>query len=52
MNDERAETMLKLLTEIRDLQKQSFDRQNRFLWISIPIFAVLCIQTTLLLVVR
>lgn len=50
MNDERAEAMIKLLTELRDLQKQSFDRQNRFLWVSIPIFAVLCIQTTLLLV--
>lgn len=49
MNDEREENLLKLLAEIRDVQRESLDRQNRFLWISIPIFAVLCIQTTLLL---
>lgn len=44
-----ADEMVRLLTEIRDIQRDSLERQNRFLWISIPIFAVLCIQATLLL---
>ncbi len=43
------EEVVALLKEIRDVQKESLDRQNRFLWVSIPIFAVLVIQATLLL---
>jgi hypothetical protein len=39
-----------LLKEIRDLQREELDRQNRFLWVLVPIFAILCIQTVLLLV--
>lgn len=44
------EDLAVLLKEIRDLQRESLDRQGRFLWILIPIFAVLCVQTVLLLV--
>jgi hypothetical protein len=44
-----AEDTNKLLKEIRDLQRDSLDRQNRFLWILLPIFAVLCIQTAFFL---
>lgn len=43
------EDTVKLLTEIRDLQREALDRQNRFLWVLVPIFAVLCIQTVLTL---
>ena len=39
-----------LLKEIRDLQREALDRQRSFLWILIPIFAVLCVQAVLLLV--
>jgi hypothetical protein len=49
---EQAETEqgdTKLREEIRDLMVESLDRQNRFLWILVPIFAVLCIQTVLLI---
>lgn len=45
------EEVVKLLTEIRDLQVQALDRQNRFLWILVPIFAVLCVEVALMLVV-
>ena len=45
------EKVVKLLTEIRDLQVQALDRQNRFLWILVPIFAVLCVGVALMLVV-
>lgn len=44
-----SEDTNKLLREIRDLQRESLDRQSRFLWILLPIFAVLCIQTALFL---
>ena len=44
------ESLAVLLKEIRDLQRETLDRQSRFLWILIPIFAVLCVQTVLLLV--
>lgn len=40
---------IKLLAEIRDLQREALDRQTRFLWVLVPIFAVLCIQTVLTL---
>jgi hypothetical protein len=46
---EPRDEVVALLREIRDVQKESLDRQNRFLWVSIPIFAVLVIQATLLL---
>lgn len=39
--------MSELLKEIRDLQREALDRQNRFLWVLVPIFAILCIQTVL-----
>ena len=39
-----------LLKEIRDLQRDELDRQTRFLWVLVPIFAILCIQTVLLIV--
>jgi hypothetical protein len=42
--------MTKLLQEIRDLQREALDRQTRFLWVLVPIFAVLCVQTVLTLV--
>ena len=44
------EDMTKLLTEIRDLQREALDRQTRFLWVLVPIFAILCVQTVLSLV--
>lgn len=47
--DDNKDEMVALLKEIRDVQRESLDRQNRFLWVSIPIFAVLCIQVTLAL---
>lgn len=42
--------MEKILQEIRDAHREALDRQNRFLWILVPIFAVLCIQTALTLI--
>lgn len=42
--------MVGLLKEIRDLQREALDRQTRFLWILVPIFAVLCVQVVLMLV--
>jgi hypothetical protein len=41
------EEMVGLLKEIRDLQRESLDRQTRFLWILLPIFAVLVVQVVL-----
>ena len=52
MNEERADAMIKLLSEVRDLQRETLDRQNRFLWMTVPIFAVLCVQAVLLIVMR
>ncbi|MEQ9321455.1 MAG: hypothetical protein RIF41_19985 [Polyangiaceae bacterium] len=43
------EETTKILAEIRDLQREALDRQTRFLWVLVPIFAVLCIQTVLTL---
>lgn len=48
-DQDKKDELLVVLKEIRDLQRESLDRQNRFLWVSIPIFAVLCIQVTLAL---
>ena len=48
-DQDKKDEMLVVLKEIRDLQRESLDRQNRFLWVSIPIFAVLCVQATLAL---
>jgi hypothetical protein len=48
MSDE--EQTNKLLTELRDLQRTAVDLQRRFLWVLVPVFAILCIQTVLLLV--
>jgi hypothetical protein len=48
-DQDKKDELLAVLKEIRDLQRESLDRQNRFLWVSIPIFAVLCIQVTLAL---
>jgi hypothetical protein len=42
--------MVGVLKEIRELQRESLDRQNRFLWVLIPIFAVLAVQVVLALV--
>jgi hypothetical protein len=47
-DDESAQ----LLKEIRDLQRDAAERQTRFLFILIPIFAILCVQTVLLLFIR
>lgn len=33
--------MLKLLTEIRDIQKKQLEQQARFLWVLLPIFAAI-----------
>jgi hypothetical protein len=44
------EDMTALLTEIRNLQREALDRQNRFLWVLVPIFAILCIQVVLQLI--
>lgn len=46
---EKNDELVALVKEIRDLQKESLDRQNRFLWVTIPIFAVLCVQAVLLI---
>ncbi|HNS98132.1 MAG TPA: hypothetical protein PLJ27_11860 [Polyangiaceae bacterium] len=48
-NKESNDATVALLREIRDIQKESLDWQRRFLWILIPIFAVLVVQATLLL---
>ena len=45
-----SDESVKLLEEIRDLQREALDRQTRFLWVLVPIFAVLCIQTVLTLI--
>jgi hypothetical protein len=42
--------MTQVLKEIRDLQREGLDKQTRFLWILVPIFAVLCVQTVLFLI--
>jgi hypothetical protein len=49
MTDEHAQQMIALLTELRATQKESFERQSRLVWVAIPIFAVLCVQTVLLI---
>ncbi len=41
--------MLAVLRDIRDAQRESTERQGRFMWLLIPIFALLCIQVVLLL---
>jgi len=41
--------LLAVLREILDTQRQSSERQARFLWLLIPIFALLCVQVVLLL---
>lgn len=41
--------LLAVLREIRDTQRESAERQARFLWLLIPIFALLCVQVVLLL---
>ncbi len=46
MADDDANQLLK---EIRDLQREALDRQARFLWVLVPIFAILCVQTVLVL---
>lgn len=42
--------MLGVLREIRDIQREGAERQARFMWILIPIFALLCVQIVLQLV--
>jgi hypothetical protein len=49
MTDEHAQQMIALLTELRATQKESYERQSRLVWVAIPIFAVLCVQTVLLI---
>lgn len=46
----QLDDVVKVLHEICDMQRQSLDRQSQFLWMLLPIFAVLCVQTILLLV--
>jgi hypothetical protein len=47
---EQAVDVLAVLKEIRDMQRQSLERQAQFLWIVLPIFAILCVQTILELI--
>lgn len=42
--------MLSALSEIRDLQREATERQARFMWLLIPIFALPCIQIVLELI--
>lgn len=42
--------MTQVLKEIRDLQREAIVKQAQFLWILVPIFAVLCVQAVLILV--
>jgi hypothetical protein len=49
MTEEQAQQMITLLTELKATQRESFERASRLVWVAIPIFAVLCVQTVLLL---
>lgn len=49
MTEEQATQMLALLTKMEATQRDSHERQSRMVWVAIPIFAVLCVQTVLLL---
>lgn len=42
--------MLRVLTDIRDGQRKALEHQSQFLWILIPIFALLCVQIVLELI--
>jgi hypothetical protein len=42
--------LLTVMKEVRDLQREALDRQTRFLWILLPIFAMLCVQVVLMLI--
>jgi hypothetical protein len=44
------EDMVALLKEIRDGQREGLEKQNRFLFILVPIFALMCVQVVLMLV--
>lgn len=41
-----------LLREIRNTQREASEREARFLWLLIPIFALLCVQAVLLLLLH
>ena len=45
--DEPSEQMLSLLREIRDLQRETLSAQRMYLWILLPIFALLTILVIL-----
>lgn len=49
MTEEQAQRMLELLTEIKTLHREAYERQTRLVWVAIPCFAVLCVQTILLI---
>lgn len=49
MSEDQATQMIALLTKIESTQRESFERQSRLVWVAIPIFAILCVQTVLLL---
>jgi len=49
MTEEQANKMIELLESIRVLHREAYDRQTRLVWVAIPCFAVLCVQTVLLI---
>jgi hypothetical protein len=49
MTDEKADRMIELLKDISAMHKEAYERQMRLVWVAIPIFAVLCVQTVLLI---
>mgnify|MGYP000864357521 CR=1 FL=1 len=49
MTEEQAKKMIELLESIQGLHREAYDRQTRLVWVAIPCFAVLCVQTVLLI---
>ncbi len=49
MSEEHAQQIIALLTDLKAKQTESFERSSRLVWVAIPIFAVLCVQTVLLI---
>ena len=49
MTEEHAQQMIQILTKIEAMHRENQERQARLVWIAIPIFALLCVQTVVLI---
>ena len=50
MTEDQGQQVIAQLAKLEALQREAAERQSRVVWVALPIFAVLCVQTVLLLV--